>query len=39
MLKCGGEAVVEWKSLICNLEWGPKVLDYWRKAIVVLVHK
>ena len=31
--------MVEWKSLLCNLEWGQDVPDNWKKATVVLAHE
>ncbi len=40
MMKYGGEIVVDWMMLICNLAWEQsKVPEDWRKAIVVPLYK
>lgn len=35
MLKFGGEAVIDWVSLICNLAWRQSSTGKWRKAVTV----
>ena len=40
MLKFGGEAVIDWMHMICNLAWKQGVVpDDWVKAIMVPVYK
>ncbi len=40
MLKYGGDAVVEWMVLLCDCAWKKrKVLDDWKKAIIVPLYK
>ena len=39
MVKHGGDAVVEWIAMICDLAWRQgEVPDEWRKAIIVPQH-
>ncbi len=38
MIKCGGDAVVEWMLLICERAWKKgKVPDDWKKAIMSVI--
>ncbi len=40
MVKHGGDAVVEWLIIICDLAWRQgKVPDKWKKAVIVPLHK
>ncbi len=40
MLKCGGDAVVEWMLLICEQAWKKgEIPDDWKRAFIVPLHK
>ncbi len=40
MVKHGGDAVVEWLTIICDLAWRQgEVPDEWKKAVIVPLHK
>ncbi len=40
MVKHGGDAVVDWMTMICDLAWRQgEVPDEWKKAVIVPLHK
>ncbi len=40
MVKHGGDAVVEWLTMICDMTWRQgEVPDEWKKAVMVPLHK